>query len=61
MFKLNDLKVIDVALWGKRTTSYNAYLKTLYIRGYEGTNKEVPYSEWLALFPEDSKYTGFYS
>ena len=44
VLKLNDLKIIDAALWGKRNTSYNAYLNTLYIRGYEGTNKEVPYS-----------------
>ena len=44
VLKLNDLKVIDAALWGKCTTSYNAYLNTLYIRGYEGINKTVPYS-----------------
>ena len=28
VLKLNDLKVIDATLWGKHTTSYNAYLNT---------------------------------
>ena len=44
VLKLNDLKILDAALWGKRNTSYNASLNTLYIRGYRGTNTEVPYS-----------------
>ena len=35
---------IGAEMWGIRNTSFNLYLNTMYIRGYEGTNKEVPYS-----------------
>ena len=44
LIKANDLAPIVAEMWGMRNTSFNLYLNTLYIRGYEGTNKEVPYS-----------------
>ena len=44
LMKATDLAPISAEMWGMRNTSFNLYLNTLYIRGYEGTNKEVPYS-----------------
>ena len=44
VLKLSELKTIDGALWDMRSTSYNAFINSLYIRGYEGKHKTVPYS-----------------
>lgn len=44
VMKLNSLKPIDAALWGMRSTSYNRYINTLYIRGYTSETGKEPYS-----------------